>query len=127
MTATRVGMAGALCLLVWGSACNRTTPPVAQAAAPAPAGETKPVVAREIRLTGLIIAVHSSKILVPQIYGDGSPLTLTELIANGAKVKEGEQLAAFDPTSQMDKARDASAKADDLGHQADQKIGRAHV
>lgn len=128
MNVARAGITGALCLLVYGPACNRTTPPVAQAAAPAPAdaGTARPT-AREIRLTGLIIAVHSSKVLVPQIYGDGSPLTLTYLIANGAKVKEGEQLAAFDPTSQMDKARDASAKADDLGHQADQKRAQNHA
>jgi multidrug resistance efflux pump len=100
---------------------------VAQAATPAPAGETTPIVAREIRLTGLIIAVHSSKIQVPQIYGDGSPLTLTQLIANGSKVKEGDVLATFDPTTQMDKARDAEAKADDLGHQADQKRAQNHA
>ena len=125
---------GALCLMAWGCACSRSEPKVAQAAStPASAaaatgtGDNRPPVVRETRLTGLVIAVHSSKIQVPQIYGDGSALTLTQLIANGAHVKEGDVLAEFDPTTQMDKARDAGAKADDLGHQADQKRAQNHA
>jgi multidrug resistance efflux pump len=108
-------------------------PPVAQAATAAAAttaaatGQPPARLEREIRLTGIVLAVHSSKIQVPQIYGDGSPLTLTKLIANGSMVKEGDTLATFDATSQMDKARDASAKADDLGHQADQKRAQNHA
>jgi multidrug resistance efflux pump len=100
---------------------------VAQAAAPAPADGAKQPADHEIRLTGVVAAVHSSKIQVPQIYGDGSALTLTRLIANGSKVNEGDLLARFDPTAQMDKARDAAAKADDLGHQADQKRAQNHA
>ena len=48
---------------------------------------------REIRLTGIIEAVHSSKVLVPQIFGPGGPLTLTRLIRNGSEVKEGDPIA----------------------------------
>src|SRR5690242_6423532 len=94
-------------------------PPVAHAAAPATgdAGHVK----REIRLTGLVEAVHSSKILVPQIFGPGGPLTLTHLIPNGSAVKETDLIATFDATTQIDAARDAQAKFDDLGHQVDQK------
>jgi multidrug resistance efflux pump len=75
-------------------------------------------------LTGTIQAVHSSKILVPQIYGQNGPLTLTHLVDNGATVKEGDLLAEFDSTDQIDKARDAHAKFDDLSHQVDQKAAQ---
>jgi multidrug resistance efflux pump len=78
-------------------------------------------VKREIRLTGLVEAVHSSKILVPQIFGPGGPLTLTHLIRNGSEVKEGDVIATFDATTQIDAARDTQAKYDDLGHQVEQK------
>jgi multidrug resistance efflux pump len=92
---------------------------VTHAAAPTSgdAGRVK----REVRLTGLVEAVHSSKILVPQIYGPGGPLTLTHLIPSGSNVKDGDIIATFDATAQIDAARDAQAKYDDLGHQVDQK------
>jgi HlyD family secretion protein len=104
------------------AACSRTAPPVAQAASPAPS--VAPTASRnehEVRLTGLVEAVHSSKVLVPQIFGPGGPLTLTRLIRNGADVKEGDVIARFDATAQIDAARDAQAKYDDFGHQVDQK------
>jgi multidrug resistance efflux pump len=89
--------------------------------AAAPKGAEGGAVKREIRITGTVQAVHSSKILVPQIYGQNGPLTLTYLIENGATVKTGDSVASFDATDQIDKARDARAKFDDLSHQADQK------
>lgn len=106
--------------LLFLASCSRTAPPVAEAAGPAPARQSAPD-KREIRLTGLVEAVHSSKILVPQIFGPGGPLTLTRLIRNGSEVKEGDIIATFDATTQIDAARDAQAKYDDLGHQVDQK------
>jgi HlyD family secretion protein len=99
--------------------CDRALPPVAQAASPKPA--EKAPTKREIRLTGTIQAVHSSKILVPQIYGQTTALTLTHFIDNGATVKPGDLIASFDATDQFDKARDARAKFDDLSHQVEQK------
>lgn len=101
--------------------CSRTSPPTTHAASPP--GKADPAAApkHEIRLTGLIEAVHSSKTLVPQIYGPGGPLTLTHLIASGAPVKEGDIIATFDATTQIDAARDAQAKYDDLTHQVEQK------
>jgi multidrug resistance efflux pump len=48
-------------------------------------------------------------------------MTLTKLIPNGSKVKEGDLIAIFDSTQQVDLARDAQAKFDDLGHQVEQK------
>src|ERR1035441_4799781 len=49
------------------------------------------------------------------------PRPLTRMIAGGSKVSAGAPIAAFDATVQMDAARNAQAKGDDLGHQADQK------
>lgn len=101
------------------AACSRPGPPVAQAAAPKPADLA--AAKREVRITGTIQAVRSSKVLIPAIYGQGGAVTLTHLIPNGSRVQEGDLIAAFDPTQQMDNARDAQAKFDDLSHQVDQK------
>jgi HlyD family secretion protein len=99
------------------TSCSRSAPPVAHAAEPASALRVK----RETRLTGILEATHSSKILVPQIWGQGGPMTLTKLIPNGSRVKEGDLVAVFDSTTQIDQARDAQAKFEDLGHQVEQK------
>jgi multidrug resistance efflux pump len=78
-------------------------------------------VARETRISGTVEAVHYSKVLVPAIYGQGGSLTLTRIIPNGSRVTAGDPIAEFDATQQSDNARDAQAKFDDLGHQAEQK------
>src|SRR5438132_1284896 len=100
--------------------CTRPGPPVAHAAAGVVPAETSRL-KRAVRITGTIEAVHSSKALVPQTYGQPGPMTLTRLIANGSRVKEGDLIATFDSTQQADNARDAQAKVDDLGHQVEQK------
>jgi len=112
---------GAIAPLLLVISCNRSHPPVAEAASPQ---QSAPEAKREVRVTGTVQAVHSFKILVPQIYGNYSNLTLTHIIANGARVKEGDAVATFDPTAMMDTARDAKAKYDDLGHQVDQKVAQ---
>jgi len=104
------------------AACARHTPPVAHAADKPPADAASPK--REVRLTGIVQAVHASKILVPQIWGQGGPMTLTKLIPNGSLVKEGDLIAVFDSTQQSDNARDALAKYEDLGHQVEQKVAQ---
>jgi len=76
---------------------------------------------REIRLTGIVEAVRSSKIVVPQLLGPGGPMTLTKLIPNGVAVAKDDLLAVFDSTMQADAARAALAKYEDLGHQVEQK------
>lgn len=48
-------------------------------------------------------------------------MTLVKLIPNGARVSTGDMLAEFDPTQQIDDAREAKAKYEDLGHQIAQK------
>jgi multidrug efflux pump subunit AcrA (membrane-fusion protein) len=103
------------------ASCTRPTPEIAHAAQPAAAATETQRSKREVRVTGILEAVHSSKVLVPQIYGQGGSMTLTKLIPNGSNVKEGDLIAVFDSTTQADNARDAQAKFDDLGHQVDQK------
>ena len=103
------------------SSCSRPTS-IAHAAQPAPADP--PRVGREVRVTGIVEAVRSTKILVPQIYGQYSQMTLTKIIPNGSKVKEGDLIATFDATQQIDNARDAQAKYEDLGHQVEQKVAQ---
>jgi multidrug efflux pump subunit AcrA (membrane-fusion protein) len=101
--------------------CNRPVTPVTHAAETSPPPQTAANGKREIRLTGTIEAVRSSKVLVPQIFGPGGPMTLTRLIDNGVTVKEQDLVAVFDSTAQVDAARMAQAKFDDLGHQAEQR------
>src|SRR4051812_9314804 len=101
LTAVLIGLA---------AGCSRPTPPIAEAAAPAAKIETTPAGRKEIRITGLVQAVHSVKLVVPQIQGQISMMTLTRLIPNGTRVKEGDLIATFDPTQQMDAAREAQAK-----------------
>jgi multidrug resistance efflux pump len=104
------------------AACTRSAPPTAQAASPAPPPGSGQRVKREIRITGLIQAVHSVKIFVPQIQGQFNTMTLTQLVDNGTHVAQGGLIATFDPAQQLDAARDAKAKFDDLVHQIAQKI-----
>jgi HlyD family secretion protein len=102
------------------ASCNRVSPPVTHAASHQPPADAGPV-KREIRITGTIQAVHSSKVLVPQIQGNYSSMTLTHMIANGSTVKQSDVIATFDPTTQMDAVRDATGRYGDLSHQVDQK------
>ena len=117
------GLAAAAGLLLLAS-CSRPGPPPARAAGPRghpPAPVESPRARREVRVTGTIQAVHFSKVLVPPIFGQGGSLTLTRIIPNGSRVKEGDLIAEFDAAQQQDSARDAQARFDDLGHQVDQK------
>jgi len=103
------------------SACSRPAPQTTFAASPEPGA---PRSRREIRLTGTVEALHSSKVLVPQIWGKGGPLTLTKLIPNGGRVQVGDLIAVFDATDQIDQARTIDAKYEDLGHQVEQKAAQ---
>src|SRR5258708_30297375 len=117
--AYKIGAAMPVLLL---AACTRTTPQVIHAADTVPA-ETQRA-KREIRVTGIIQAVHASKVFVPQIWGQGGQVTLTKLIPNGSHVKEGDLIAAFDSTQHADNARYAFSKHNDLGHQVEQKVAQ---
>jgi len=75
---------------------------------------------RRIRATGTIQALRVSNVQVPQLRGPGGRLTLIRLIPNGSRVKAGDVVAEFDRIQQLDDARDARAKMEDLSHQIDQ-------
>src|ERR1041384_3646407 len=111
----------ALSVIFTTSCAQQPTPPVTHAAE---AGSEPARLKREVRLTGIVEAVRSSKIVVPQLFGPGGPLTLTKLIANGTIVQKDDLLAVFDSTTQLDAARAAQAKYEDLAHQVDQKAAQ---
>jgi HlyD family secretion protein len=105
-----------------GSAVHADAPSKAEA----PAGESASD-PRRVRSTGTIQAVRVSNVVVPSLRGPGGALTLITMIHNGSIVKQGDVLAEFDPTQQVDDARDARAKVDDLGHQAEQTRAQARA
>ena len=100
--------------------CQRRQPVEASTAALA-----VPVVAagvRQVRATGTIKAVREFTVQVPQISGQGfSRLTIVKVLPSGTAVQPGDVLAEFDRTAQVDNARDAQAKLDDLNHQIEQR------
>jgi multidrug resistance efflux pump len=51
-------------------------------------------------------------------------MTLIKLVANGSQVKQGDVLAEFDQTQQLDNSREAQAKYEDFGHQVEQRIAQ---
>lgn len=112
-------LAVAISLLVLAS-CGRSGPPTTQAASAAPA-EVSPRVKRQIRSSCIVQAVQAVKIVVPRVQAQSPYLTLTQLIPSGLQVREGDLIATFDATPQMDVAREAQAKFEDLGHQVEQK------
>ena len=103
--------------------CQARTAPTT----PQPGPQTKRVrvrfdrLHRLVRSNGTVQAVHALTVRVPQIYGQGGDMTLTKLIPTGVSVKKGDVLAEFDRTKQVDNARDAQAKYEDLRHQVDQR------
>ena len=125
-----VVLATVLCL----AGCTRSTPGTASKAGSAAGANTSATPAsspaqvqkqRTIRTTGLILALQSQSIRVPQLFGSGLRLTVTRIIANGSKVSKDDILAEFDATTLIDAERDAKAKLDDLTHQLDQKKAQA--
>jgi HlyD family secretion protein len=107
----------AVCVLSL-SACKR---PVVQASEPVRTTATPVSGPRQVRATGTIQAVRAFTVQVPQITGQNGRLTLIKIAPNGTSVKQGDVLAEFDRTQQVDAAREAQAKFEDLGHQVQQK------
>ncbi len=113
--------APALLMLILGGCGGSAPPPRTASAAPA-SPESKPQAGpRQIRATGTIEAVRAFTVQVPRVEGQNSRMTLVKLVPNGTSVKEGDVLAEFDRTAQVDAARDAQAKHEDLSHQVRQK------
>jgi multidrug resistance efflux pump len=100
--------------------CERP-PEVTHAAAVATPGPASATGRRQVRATGTVQAENSFTVMVPQIVGQGGRMTLVAMIENGSRVKSGDLVAEFDATQQIDNARDAKAKYEDLGHQVEQK------
>jgi HlyD family secretion protein len=88
---------------------------------PAPTKTTTSETERIIRATGTIQAVRAITVMVPQLTGQFSRVTLVRLAPNGTRVKVGDLLAEFDRTQQLELAREAKAKFEDLSHQVREK------
>ena len=122
-----VVMAGAL---LAAGGCRRVLPAQVEAAASAATTETKstavpmPPGRPAVRATGTIQAARAYTVQVPQIAGlpsgPAGRLTLVKLLPNGTKVQAGQVIAEFDQTTQLDAAREAQAKFEDLSHQVKQ-------
>ncbi|MGH9393291.1 MAG: efflux RND transporter periplasmic adaptor subunit, partial [Terriglobales bacterium] len=74
---------------------------------------------RALRVGGTTVAVHSFTLRIPQIPGQSAQFVLVSIIPNGARVKQGDELAQFDATTEIQNALDAKAKFDDLAHQVE--------
>jgi len=101
---------------------ERVTPPVAAPAAAAAPEPMRP--GREARLSGIVEAIRYSRVGVPQLMGQNNRMTLTRIVANGARVNAGDVIAEFDALEQIDAARTADAKQEDLDHQVQQKAAQ---
>ncbi len=113
-------------LFAFSTSCGHNSAHVTQVVHAESGASTAPhaatgAVRHEVRLTGTIQAVHYFTVQTPQIGGQGGRVTLTKIVANGVRVKSGDILAEFDRTQEVDNARDAKAKFDDLSHQVDQR------
>jgi multidrug resistance efflux pump len=110
--------------LVLATGCSRTNNVVKADTVPQPQ-TPEPPTAPLVRITGLVRALRVYSVQVPQIAGvQGNRVTLVTLVPNGSTVKQGEDLAEFDNTKQLDDALEAEAKFDDLNHQAAQKAAQ---
>jgi len=74
-----------------------------------------------VRVTGTIAAVRETSIRVPRIEGQNARMMLTWLIPNSSLVKEGDVVAEFDRTQQLDLAQQSLAKYEDFQHKVEQK------
>ncbi len=112
-------------LILTGCAQSQADPaPPSAVTKSIPSAATPASAARETRLSGIVEALHSSRITVPQLVGQNNRMTLTRIVANGVRVNEGDVIAEFDALEQIDAARTASAKQDDLDHQVQQKAAQ---
>jgi multidrug efflux pump subunit AcrA (membrane-fusion protein) len=76
---------------------------------------------RSIRLTGVLEAVRSTRIVVPQLTGPSRRMTLTRIIPNGSAVMAGDIVAEFAGVEQIDLARESAGSYEDLNFQVRQK------
>jgi len=91
---------------------------------PSAAPERKPG-ERTVRVTGIIQAVQSLSLRVPQISAQSGRVTLAALIPNGSTVAKGDTLAEFDQTAILDEEREVKAKLSEAGFQLDERQAKA--
>ena len=131
----KLSILGLAVLVVSTSSCNSRSAVAATSASPAVGSRTSsPSVVpagggRVIRSTGLIQAVRSHTVRVPQLAQTSDQnmrLTLTALVPNGTAVKKGDILVEFDPTPQVDESREAKAKLTDLQYQLEESSAKVN-
>ena len=94
---------------------------VLPAASMSSAGAPNSPSARTIRLTGVLDAVRSTRVVVPQLTGPARQMTLTRIIPNGSEVVAGDIVAEFAGVEQIDLARESAARFEDLSFQVRQR------
>lgn len=114
---------GVLCSALLAGCSGSNVPVNTSATASSHAATTSKSTARRrtIRWTGLLEAVRSTRVTVPQVTGQTFRMTLTRIVPNGSTVAKGDLIAEFDPLEQLDQARQSAAKFDDLSHQVKQR------
>lgn len=126
----RLVIAGMVLLVAACGGCGSRAPVSASADNRAKPADSPPVPTGplEIRATGTIQAIRAITVQVPRIEGqvvqtgpNAGRLTLVKLVPNGWKANKGDVIAEFDRTPQVDAAREAQAKFEDLTHQVRQK------
>ena len=114
-------MCGCLLLCLAMSTCSRAPVSVVVAAEPARVSAQPSPERKVVRIAGLVQALESQSIQVPQVSGTGGRMTLTRLAPNGSKASKGDIVAEFDRVAILDEERDTKAKVDDLSHQWEEK------
>jgi multidrug resistance efflux pump len=83
--------------------------------------------AAPLRLHGLVEPVRSHPVAAPRLAGTPFQLIIVKLAKGGARVKRGDLLVEFDPTSQIKAARDREYEYRDLLAQLDKKRADQHI
>ena len=112
-----IGGGGAAAL----TGCGRASPPVAHAARKVAPGRRRRTAGGSCAPPAPSSRSASTPCRCRRSPGQGGRLTLVKLAPNGATVKDGDVIAEFDRTQQLDNAREAQARFDDLSHQVEQR------
>ncbi len=107
------------------SSCSESVPSEASIPPPAPAHLVEPdlhdVRSRTVRLSGFLESARSTRVVAPQLIGPNVRMTLTRIVENGSRVDAGDIVAEFGAVEQLDIAREAAARYEDLTFQVRQK------
>lgn len=76
---------------------------------------------RTVRLSGILESARSTRVVAPQLIGPNVRMTLTRIVENGSRVEAGDIVAEFGAVEQLDLAREAAARYEDLSFQVRQK------